>query len=145
MGRRALPLSSCLPKPLFPLGGIPLIKRISGQLKDYGLNNGYINVHHLHEKIRDLPLPGLNIRHIFEKELSGNRILSTLSGRIDGELLVINGDTYLEIPFLRMIDEFRAVDTDGVILVRKKDGNYSSIICDGNIFLRNGDIGMKIM
>ena len=135
-GKRAEPLTSSLPKPLFPLDGIPLLSIIARQLTGFGLEHGFINVHHLAPLITNFPLPGLDITYLEEKELSGNRILSTISNNKDKYMLVINGDTFLDIPYYKLFRKMEKNNSDGVILVRKKDGPYSSIITRGNNFLR---------
>jgi len=135
-GKRAEPLTNSLPKPLFPLDGIPLLSIIAQQLTGFGLEHGFINVHHLAPLITNFPLPGLDITYLEEKELSGNRILSTITINKDKYMLVINGDTFLDIPYYKLFREMEKNNSDGVILVRKKDGPYSSIITRGNNFLR---------
>ncbi|MCK4888970.1 MAG: NDP-sugar synthase [Candidatus Aminicenantes bacterium] len=135
-GKRAEPLTNSLPKPLFPLDGIPLLGIIARQLTGFGLERGFINVHHLAPLITNFPLPGLDITYLEEEELSGNRILSTISSDKDKYTLVINGDTFLDIPYYKLFREMDENNSAGVILVRKKDGPYSSIITRGNDFLR---------
>ncbi len=134
LGTRAEPLSSILPKPLFPLGGKPLLKLLAEQLKSNRFRRGFINVHHKASMITDFPLPGLDTTYLKEETLSGNRILSTIGNYTNEDLLVINGDTYIDIPCLQLQKELDQSGSDGVILVRKKDGVYSSIITHDRFF-----------
>ena len=136
LGKRAEPLTISLPKPLFPLDGKPLLEILAQQLTNFGLKRGFINVHHLASMITNFNLPGLDITYLEEKELSGNRILSTIRSDNDKYMLVINGDTFLDIPFIKLCSEMDKNNSDGVIIVRKKDGPYSSIIKQGNSFIR---------
>ena len=136
LGKRAEPLTNYLPKPLFPLDGTPLIKIITGQLSKVGVNRGFINVHHMASMITNLRLPGIDCLYLHEKILSGNRILSTFDSNSEKNVMVINGDTYLDIPFNKMKREMDNYKPDGVILVRKKDGEYSSIITKGKHFIK---------
>ncbi|MEN8222699.1 MAG: NDP-sugar synthase [Acidobacteriota bacterium] len=135
-GKRAEPLTSRLPKPLFPLNGKPLLDLLAEQMNSAGLKKGFINVHHLAPLIMELPLTGLDVTFIEEERLSGNRILSECGNRTVNDLLVINGDTFLDIPFDTLKEKIHRESFDGVILVRKKDGIYSSIISDRDIFIR---------
>ncbi len=135
-GKRAEPLTNSLPKPLFPLDGTPLLNLIAQQLKGFGLDHGFINVHHLAPLITKFHLPGLNITYIEEEKLSGNRILSTIRSNDSKYMLVINGDTFLDTPYNELRGEMDKNNSDGVILVRKKDGPYSSIITKNGDFLR---------
>jgi len=135
-GKRAEPLTNSLPKPLFPLDGKPLLGILAKQLTDSGFKQGFINVHHMASLITNFYLPGLDITYLEEKELSGNKILSTFRSDKDKNLLVINGDTFLDIPFNKLQSGMDEYNSDGVILVRKKDGLYSSIITRDNNFIR---------
>ncbi len=135
-GQRAEPLTSLLPKPLFPLNGKPLLSLLSEQIKAFGLKKGFINIHHLSTLIKEFPLTGLEIEYMEEKKLSGNRILSECRDRTKNDLLVLNGDTYLEIPLNTLAEKMQAEDIDGIITVREKDGIYSSILHEKNIFLK---------
>ncbi|MEN8153207.1 MAG: NDP-sugar synthase [Acidobacteriota bacterium] len=136
-GKRAEPLSSYLPKPIFPLNGIPLISHISSQLKKGGVSRGNVNLCHMGEKIENIPLPGLDIEYINEKVLSGNRVLKE-AAEMDGEyLLVVNGDTYMEVPVRELIKKVDSSGADGAVLLRAKgDGVYSSVIFNGENFLK---------
>lgn len=134
-GKRAEPLSSFLPKPLFPLNGTPLINLIAGRLFDAGLNKGYVNLFHQGEKIRNTPLPGMKIEYLYEEKLSGNRILKESYGSHGDYLIVINGDTFLDIPFKDLINKVSGTGAEGVLLVRKKDNEYSSILFKGDSFI----------
>lgn len=136
LGKRAEPLTNYLPKPLFPLDGTPLIKIITGRLSNMGVNRGFINVHHMASEITDFRLPGVDCIYLHEKILSGNKILSTIGNNSERDVLVINGDTYLDIPFSKMKREMDDYKPDGIILVRKKDGKYSSIITKGKDFIK---------
>ena len=135
-GKRAAPLSDHLPKPLFPLDGEPLLKRLSDQLRSNGFIKGYINIHHLAPLIRNFNIPGLDITCLEEKVLTGNRILSECGDKTESDLLVINGDTYLDIPFDALLGPMAGGSADGIILVRKKDGPYSSIVTSGDRFIK---------
>ena len=136
LGKRAKPLTNYLPKPLFPLDGTPLIKIITGQLSNMRVNHGFINVHHMASKITNLRLPGVDCLYLHEKILSGNKILSTFCNSSEKYILLINRDTYLDIPFIKMQREMEDYKPDGIILVRKKDGEYSSIITEDKDFIK---------
>ena len=53
MGTRLLPHTKIIPKPLFPLNGIPILKLVIDRLTDLGCTDIIINTHHLHEKIEN--------------------------------------------------------------------------------------------
>ena len=60
-GKRAQPLSLIKPKPLFTLGGKPLIFIILKQLNDMGIHSGFVNLHY---KSKDLKESLKNVKNI---------------------------------------------------------------------------------
>lgn len=145
-GKRALPLSRYLPKPLFPLNGQSLITRMVYSLKELGLRNGIVNLHHLGNKIKDT-LKHKNIIFISELSLSGSAVLgkgSEVPGRF---LLTVNGDIFLNIPYEKLLKKLSDSKADGVLLVKKNGINYSPLILNGdrfegvsNVFKNNSSI-----
>ena len=73
-GKRAYPLSLIKPKPLFPLNGIPLLEIMLKKLKESGLDNGFINLHHKPELIRENVHVDSKIKFFYEEKLSGNKM-----------------------------------------------------------------------
>ncbi len=132
-GRRAVPLSNCLPKPVFPLSGKPLILRIISQLNNFGVSEGFVNLHYLGDKIKNVVSKN-NISFIQESKLSGSSVLKRISDISSDIIFVVNGDIFLDIPFDKMIGKLESSCADGILLVRNKDPNYSSLYCDGEKF-----------
>ncbi|UCH96006.1 MAG: NDP-sugar synthase [Candidatus Aminicenantes bacterium] len=144
-GKRAQPLSLIKPKPLFPLNGKPLIQILLDQLLEKGLHEGFINLHHMPQPLRQCvekitKKPGSPvIRFLYEETLSGSRILKEAAEHMpdDGLLLVVNGDIFLEIPFEKMLDKILKEQADGILLVRKnkeKDSQYKIVLTRGERF-----------
>lgn len=147
-GKRAQPLSLVKPKPIFPLHGTPLITLLLSGLKTAGFTEGFINLHYKPEAIRQVTgsEPGLSITYLYEKKLSGSKILvQSLPHMKEGEdfLFIMNGDVFLEfsrIPVERMFREVRENRCDGVLLLRKNtDPAYKSVIT-GNGFFKYTEI-----
>lgn len=134
-GRRARPLSLIRPKPVFPLNGIPLIRLMLGQLRNEGLKRGFINLHHLPDPIRENVDPDLNVTFFTEERLSGSMVLKRAIPFMEDELLVSNGDIFLEPPVGRLKGKLSEPGTDGVLLVRSNPGNYPSIRVQDDDFL----------
>jgi len=145
-GKRAQPLSLIKPKPLFPLNGMPLIQILLGQLQKRGLREGFINLHHMHQPLRQcvekiIDPPGSPMLQFFyEKNLSGSRILKEAAGHMaDNDLLlVLNGDSFLEIPVEEMLGKILREQADGVLLVREnkeKDPQYKIILTKEDRFI----------
>lgn len=145
-GKRAQPLSLIKPKPLFPLNGTPLIQILLRQLQERGLREGFINLHHLSQPLRQcvekiIELPGSPaIQFFYEKNLSGSRILKEAAGHMTDNdlLLVVNGDSFLEIPVEVMLDKILKEKADGILLVREnkeKDPQYKIILSKDDRFI----------
>ena len=144
-GKRAQPLSLIKPKPLFPLNGTPLIKILLDQLKEKGLHRGFINLHHMPQLLRQcveetIKPPGSPVIHFFyEKSLSGSRILKDAAAHMTDNdlLLVVNGDSFLEIPVEEMLEQIIKEQADGILLVRvnkEKDPQYKILLTKDNCF-----------
>lgn len=142
-GERARPLSLVKPKPAFPLHGTPLIKRLLDQLKEKGVNQGFINLHYKPEAIRESmgDTPGLSINYLYEKELSGSKILrQALTDMTDSDefLWVMNGDVFLEVlkvPIEKMVYELKESHSDGALLLRENnDPAYPSVLTEKGFF-----------
>jgi mannose-1-phosphate guanylyltransferase len=139
-GKRARPLSLVKPKPIFPLHGTPLINILLNGIKKIGFREGFINLHYQPEAIRDCigNNPGLTIKYLYEKQLSGNKILKQAAGDMDEWMFVLNGDVFIEvakIPIETMVRELIETRADGALLLRKnKNPAYKSVITEKGFF-----------
>lgn len=97
LGTRLRPHSQKLPKPLFPIGGKPLLDRHLAQLAQAGVTEVAVNTHHLHEQIESYLSRGrwdLEIHVSHEPEIMGTggamKLLADFWGK--EPFLVINAD-----------------------------------------------------
>jgi mannose-1-phosphate guanylyltransferase len=113
-GTRLAPLTNTLPKPLVPVAGVPFLDHLLGWLRDGGIREVVINLHHLGQLIEahvgDGARFGLAVRYSRE-----TTILDTGGGikhaqaLLDGEpFFVANGDSLLEISLGELADFHRA-------------------------------------
>jgi NDP-sugar pyrophosphorylase family protein len=135
-GKRAEPLSLVKPKPAFPLGGVPLLARQLRQLRALGCRRGFINLHHLAEQVAAAAGSGSGIHFIEETELSGSRVLRQALPFFSEWLLVMNGDTFLDIPLADLLRAAADPQADGVLLARRDEsGRYAGLQVGGDGFL----------
>jgi dTDP-glucose pyrophosphorylase/CBS domain-containing protein len=120
-GRRLLPLTESVPKPMLPVGDRPLLELTIQQLRRSGIRDVNVTTHYLSESI---------VNHFGNGEGFGVRLnyfredhpMGTAGGlkqikMANGPFLVINGDILTGIPFQEMLmyhRKHRAVLTVGV-------------------------------
>lgn len=134
-GMRARPLSLVKPKPLFPLGGVPLIRLLLEQLRGPGTARVFVNLHYRGSDIRRSLRDVDGVEFLGEETLSGSRILAFPRGVDPRPLLVVNGDVFMDIPVEAILREYRRVSCDGVLLVRRRtDASYKAVIEESGWF-----------
>lgn len=102
-GSRLRPYTTVLPKPLLPLGGIPILEIIVRQLKHYGLKNILISTGYLGELIQayfgDGAKWGVQIRYVHEDKPLGTAGALKLASQVEDHFLVLNGDVFTDMNF----------------------------------------------
>jgi NDP-sugar pyrophosphorylase family protein len=96
-GTRLAPYTKILPKPLMPLGDMPILEILLRQMKIAGVEEAILTVGHLAELLRaffqDGSRFGLKIDYSYEdKPLGTAGPLSLVAERLDDTFLVMNGD-----------------------------------------------------
>ena len=108
-GTRLAPYTTAFPKPLVPVGGVPIIEIVLRQLRWYGVREVILSVGYLAELIEAYfstrrPIPGLTIKYLHESRPLGTAGALGLLGDVDENLLVMNGDILTTLDFGRMIE-----------------------------------------
>ncbi|QPC88530.1 NTP transferase domain-containing protein [Mesorhizobium sp. NBSH29] len=99
LGKRMLPITKKLPKPLVRIGGMPLLDWCLNALAAAGVSNAVVNVHYLPEQIIDhvatRSKPQITISDERERLLdSGGGIVQALSLLGSQPFYVVNADTF---------------------------------------------------
>src|SRR5262249_5863223 len=102
-----------LPKPLAPVAGRPFLAILLEYLASHGFASVVLSVGYKHELIRaefGVAYAGLRIRYAVEDKPLGTGGAIRLAARQsdEGEVFVMNGDTYVEIEFEAMRAAHRA-------------------------------------
>ena len=104
-GERLRPLTDRVPKPMIRIGGEPLIVHQLGWLRQAGITDVVVNVHHLaahiEQALGDGAKFGVRIRYSRERELldTGGGILQALDWLRPGPFVVLNGDIWTDYGF----------------------------------------------
>jgi NDP-sugar pyrophosphorylase family protein len=96
-GTRLAPYTKILPKPLVPIGDMPILEILLRQMKKAGVDHVILTVGHLAEILRAFfqegQRYGLKIEYSFEQKPLGTAgPLSLIADQIDDTFLVTNGD-----------------------------------------------------
>ena len=128
-GKRVLPLTKTLPKPLLKVNQVPLIEYSIRILKELGIEEIAVNVHHLKDKIIEyLDSYHPNIK-IFNEEIildTGGALVNAKSFLSEDYFVILNSDTIWQknyIPYMKSLihktieNNFNA----GLLLARKEN------------------------
>ena len=95
-GKRVLPLTNTTPKPLLTINNIPLIEYSIKILKELGVNEIAVNVHHLKQKISSYINKNHSDIKVFEEGVildTGGALVNAKHFLSDDYFLVLNSDT----------------------------------------------------
>jgi len=109
LGTRLKPLTLKIPKPILPVGEVPILFFNLYLIHRLGIKNIVLNLHHLPEKITDLLKParklGLKLHYSLEPKILGTAggIAQALSKMKKVTTLVMNGDILCDIDLKQMV------------------------------------------
>ena len=146
-GTRLLPFTETTPKPLFPVGGRPLLDILISSLQQAGCHEILINTHHLHHAI-DTFLAGqaytIPVHTRYEPEIlgSGGAIKNAEDFWDQDPFWVINSDIMTDIP-LKDIYEYHLNHKHPATLVFYDDAEFNTVAIDTAGFVLSFDQGEK--
>jgi UDP-N-acetylglucosamine diphosphorylase/glucosamine-1-phosphate N-acetyltransferase len=143
-GTRMWPLSENTPKPLLPLGGLPIIERQIQELKKVGVENLYILIGYRMKEISDY-LKGreldVKITYIVQEQQKGTgHAVNQAKGKIKGSFYCLNGDIVINAENLERLGNnedkltmmvTKVADGSNFGVVESKNGYLVSIIEKG--------------
>ena len=120
-GKRLMPLTESVPKPMLPVNGRPLLEHTLDKLRQSGIRSVNVATHHLSESIvkhfKDGSDFGVELQYFKETEPLGTAGGLAKMGSGPDPLLVINGDVLTSLDVRAMLDfhrEHQALLTVGV-------------------------------
>jgi len=149
-GKRLLPLTRILPKPLFPVAGIPCIEYALSLAGSCGIKEAVINTYHKKEAL--VHALGSGFRSNIQIHFSHEETLLGVAGGIkkaeaflkDGTFVVINSDTVIDIDLEKAIKFHRKKGGLVTMILRRDDhvGSFGIIGIDTEMrvkrFLKEG-------
>lgn len=122
-GLRLRPMTADTPKPLLPVGGVPMIVRILYNLQHAGFTEIFVSLGYLGEKIerylRGLELEGMTLSFIRESEPLGTFGSLALLPPGSDRLLVVNGDVLTDEDFGRFADYHDSSSSSFSVMARE--------------------------
>ena len=143
-GTRMWPLSENIPKPLLPLGGLPIIERQIQELIKVGVEDLYILIGYRMKEISDYldkTKLDININYIVQEQQNGTgHAVNQAKGRIKGDFYCLNGDLITNAENLKILGKnegkltmmvTKVPDGSNFGVVESKNGHLISIIEKG--------------
>jgi dTDP-glucose pyrophosphorylase/CBS domain-containing protein len=136
-GKRLLPFTEELPKPMLSVDGRPLLERIVGRLRDSGIRQINVTTHFKPEKIvehfGDGEAFGVDISYVNEDRPLGTGGALGLMPVPEETTLVINGDVLTQVDFRTMLMYHRSHQADMTVAVSQYGiaVPYGVVECEG--------------
>lgn len=127
-----------IPKPMAPVAGRPFLEFLLNQLKSAGCSRILLSVGHLHQAIEEhfgAAYRSVALDYIVEHEPlgTGGAIRAALAHATEESVLVLNGDTFLQVDYAAMM-AFHAEEGAAMTMAvtRRQDiARYGGVVLDG--------------
>lgn len=137
-GTRLAPYTHVLPKPLTPIGDLPILEVILRQIKYAGINDVVLTVGHLASLLNaffdDGSQWGLNIEYSYEDEPLGTVGPLGFVDGLDDTFLIMNGDVLTTLRIADLINYHKEQKADITIATYRRE-----VYIDLGIVQRNGN------
>jgi len=138
-GTRMYPLTCTRPKPLLPVSGKPILRRVLEGLRANGVNEALIVVGRRMDAVKDvLREVGLRLEYVVQEKPQGTAHAASLAeGFVDGDdFLLVNGDVLVPEGFYgKVMDVFRRSGGNVISIARVEEAsNYGLVeVKDGRV------------
>ena len=141
-GARLVPYTRILPKPLMPIGDMPILEVLLRQMKRAGIEDVVLTVGHLAHLLRTFFMDGepwgLRISYSYEEQPLGTAGPLSLIAGLDRTFLVTNGDVLTTLDLCELFAFHKAQGGIATIAVHKRQ-----VKIDLGVVQWNGDLSLK--
>jgi NDP-sugar pyrophosphorylase family protein len=141
-GTRLAPYTYILPKPLMPIGDMPILEVLLRQMKRAGIEDVVVTVGHLAHLLRTFFMDGqqwgLNISYSYEEEPLGTAGPLSLIKGLDSAFLVTNGDVLTTLDLQELLAFHRSQGGIATIAVHRRQ-----VKIDLGVVQLNGDNSIR--
>lgn len=136
-GTRLAPYTKILPKPLMPIGEMPVLEVLIRQLKNQGVDELILTVGHLAELMRaffgDGSQFGVKIHYSYEDHPLGTAGPLALVDGLDDTFLVLNGDVLTDLNFKELVAFHKKQGAVATIAMHQRQVkiDLGVILCNG--------------
>lgn len=138
-GTRLSTVVQDVPKPMAPVAGRPFLEYILDDLVSHGISRIVLAVHYKKECIMEHfgnCYRGAEVRYSIEEKplFTGGAVKKALELCQDRRVYIINGDTYFDVPLLKMAEEAETKDKPVTIAVKEMVdfSRYGRVAVDEN-------------
>jgi D-glycero-alpha-D-manno-heptose 1-phosphate guanylyltransferase len=139
LGTRLAAKLGGIPKAMAPVAGRPFLEILLGRLSRAGYTRALLSVGHLHQVIQDrfgATFRGISLDYVIENSPlgTGGAIRLALSQASEGNVLVLNGDTFLEADYAAMMRFHAAQSVSMTIAVTRQPdiARYGGVLVEEN-------------
>ncbi|MDO4978956.1 MAG: HAD-IIIA family hydrolase [Candidatus Saccharibacteria bacterium] len=130
-GTRIASIASDIPKPMIPIGGVPVLEHEIKQLAEQGFDDIIITVSHLGSVIMDYFDDGsrfnVKIEYFFEEVPLGNAgALFQMKEKLTEDFLLLNADAIFDIDFKRFVEFHKSHGKAVTIFTHPNNHPYDS-------------------
>lgn len=130
LGSRLRPITNHIPKPLWPLAGVPLLEITINKLLNAGIEEICVNIHHLSQQIKSFlssKYPEIHIS-VESKLLGTGGALVPIREWIDGSNIIIyNSDIISDLSLNRLVESHNENNIATMVLLSKPQPNKSPV------------------
>jgi len=137
-GARLAPYTKILPKPLMPIGDMPILEILLRQLKRHGVDEVILTVGHLAQLLevffQDGERLGMKIHYSYEDQPLGTAGPLSLVSGLDDTFLVANGDVLTTLDFAALVTDHQQSGAIATIAMHQRQVkvDLGVIQCNGS-------------